>query len=1095
MFHRLSLFLLAALPLLAQSKGTINGDVTDATGAAIPGASVKVRSTAIGLERDTSTNDSGSFTVPNLPRGAYEVSVEAAGFKSLVRSGIDLDTDQAATLKLQLEVGQVSERVEVVANATPVDTANGDVSRLVTGSQLQNYALPGRNPYYMLGILPGIISRYGNFTTDFRATSYSMGALMINGGRKDTNFVTLDGVNNGRTRDLVQVNNILGVDFIEEVKVYTSRYAPEFGRSTGAQINFITRRATQNYHLSAYEFFLSDQFAARRFILGDKPRTRYHDYGFTLGGPIYIPGKWNTDKNKLFTFFGLEGRYVAGTNTKTSIVPTPQERAGDFSASRTVPIDPETRAPFPNNVIPASRISKLGQALQKIYPDPNFGGPGGNYVATRDQPTDNRDIIFRVDYNIKQNWQLMVRGLHGDQNFTSLFDNTGNNIPLFPVYRHRRGNNLSVALNTTINPSTVNEFTAGESDYREDFSLQGNGYQRQTWGVDYPELFAGNNGNRLPGVSLSNLTGVTGSNQPSYARTPTFIFRDNFSKIRGSHTIKTGFYWEQMNMNEVNQANDNGAFSFGNSSANPRNTGVPWANALLGYFDSYSESGPPAQTIYRAYARELYVQDSWRVTKRFTLEYGMRYSLISPWSSKWNNMVAFMQQFWDPAKAPQVAANGSIIPGTGDPYNGLVLPGSGFPDSAKGRVPAASDPAINQLFRGVPRGFNPVRKTNFQPRLSFAWDVFGDGKTAIRAGAGVFNGVTGIAYSGWYLGAKAPLVQSSTVTNGFADNPGSGIPNTTRFPIDAGALPADYKIPTVYSYSFGIQRQLPFQTVVDVSYVGNGGRHLSYGRPLNFLTPDQVAAHQGVDIRPFLPYRGLGTNISIVEPSATSEYNSLQLYVKRRSRDLSYSFAYTLGKNIGYGIEGVAFGIQDPTNRRPERSELEESRRHYLVVTHTYDPPWFRTQKGPAGRILGGWSLNGVWTWNTGRLYAPTLTSAPRQVANRPNVVGEWYLPPDQRTPLRWFNTAAFARPADYTYGNAGRWVIRGPGAFDFSAFALKEVRVVEKATLQFRIEAFNAFNHPYYTDVNTTLGQSTFGQVGGVSTQRYIQLGLKFMW
>src|SRR5260370_23888221 len=304
----------------------------------------------------------------------------------------------------------------------------------------------------------------------------------------------------------------------------------------------------------------------------------------------------------------------------------------------------------------------------------------------------------------------------------------------------------------------------------------------------------------MPAMSSSHMTGVTVSNQRSYARTPTVILRDNFTRIHASHTIKTGFYAERLKMNELSGANDNGSFIFGNSSSNPRNSGVPWANGLLGYFDTYSESGPPAQTIYQAYVLEFYGQDSWRVSQRLTLEYGLRYSLISPWSSMWNNEVAFIQRFWDPSKAPQVAANGTIVPGTGDPYNGLVLPGGGFPAAAAGRVAAAKDPAIQALFRGVPAGFNPLQKGNIQPRLSFAWDVFGNGKMAVRAGTGVFQGVTGIAYSGWYIGgARSPLVQSTMVTNRNGDNPASELPNTTPTPITAGATATTFTIRSSYT--------------------------------------------------------------------------------------------------------------------------------------------------------------------------------------------------------------------------------------------------------------------------------------------------------
>lgn len=1089
-----TLLLLVASSLLAQLKGTLNGDIVDSSGAAIPGAKVMIRSASIGLERDVTSNETGSFTVTSLPGGMFAVTVEAAGFKSLLLPAVRLETDQSLTLKLKMDVGQVSDRVEVTAEAPTVETTTGDISRLVTGTQLQNYALPGRNPYFMLGILPGVVSRYGNFTTDFRATSYSMGALTIDGNRKDTNFVTLDGINNGRIRDGVQVNNILGVDFIEEVKVFTSRYASEFGRSSGGQINFITRRGTQDFHLSAYEFFMSNEFAARTFVTGQDPRIRYHNYGFTLNGPAYLPKRWNTDKSKLFWFFGYEARYLAGFNQKGGILPTALERAGNFSASKVQPIDPDTGAPFPNGIIPVARISNLGRALQKIYPDPNYTGPGGNFLAFASQPTDNGDYIFRADYNLRQNTQLTVRGLHGDQNFISPFDNTGNNMPLFTVYRHRRGNNYAIGLNTAVSPTKVNEFSVGESDYRENFITQGEGYKRSTWGVTYPTIFGGSNGDRIPNVNISGLIGLSGSSQPSSATTPTFVVRDNFSWIHGKHNIKLGVYFESLNMNELNGANDNGSFSFANTSSNPRNTGVPFANALLGNFDAYSETGRSVQTVYHSSIREFYIQDSWRLTKRLTLEFGLRYSLIAPWGSLWNNEVAFMQRFWDPAKAPQVAANGTIVPGTGDVYNGLVLPGSGFPDGAKGRVAAASDPSLQALFRGIPAQFNPLDKAQLQPRIAIAWDPFGDGKTAIRAGFGHFTGTTGIAYSGWYLGARAPLVQSITITNGNADNPGGGSQNTTRTPIDAGALPAEYKMPDVFNYSLAVQRQLPFSTLVDVSYVGSSSRHLSMARNINQPTPDVIAAHQGVDLRPYYPYRGLGT-ISMAEPAATAQYHSMQVLVKRRMKELSYSFAYTLSKNMGYGIEGIAGGIQDPLNARADYSELEESRRHNIVITHTYEPPWFKNQKGFTGRVLGGWSVNGLWTWNTGRLYAPSLNAAPRQVATRPDLIGNWELPSDQRTLTRYFNTSAFARPADFTYGNAQKWLLRGGGSFDLSAFALKEIRIAERARLQLRLEAFNALNHPYYNDIGTTFGNSNFGQITGVATQRYIQLGGKFFW
>lgn len=1082
--------------MFAQTRGSISGEVVDASGAVVPGAKVTVNSAAIGLSRQATTNESGYFTVLTLPAGDYSVQVEANGFKTLNRTNIRIDADLAVNLRLQLEVGQVSESIDVSTDAPMVETANGEVSRLVTQQQLQNFALPGRNPVYMLGLIPGVISRYGNFMTDFRGGSYSMGGIQVNGQRKDTNFISVDGVNNGRNRDGVQQNNILGVDFIEEVKLQTTHYAPEYGRSTGAQINFITRRGTQDFHGSAYEFWFSDTLAACPYVVGcaSKGRTRYHNYGYTLGGPVYIPGKFNQDKSKLFFFVGFEGRYNAGSNQKTSQVPTSLERGGNFSLSSTKPIDPLSGERFPDDVIPTSRISALGRTLQQLYPDPNFN-QGGNFYAVASQPTKSYDQIYRVDYNIKPDWQLSIRAMPGSQDFTSWFDNTGNSIPLFEVNRKRYGDNYVATLNTVLGPTSVNEFSVGYSAYREGYSILGDGGKRATYGLNIPSLL-GNSPDRIPNVSINGLTGI-GSGQANYARTPTFIIRENFSKIIGSHTIKAGWYWESMNMNEVNNPTDNGRFSFASSASNPFNSRNPWANALLGYFDSYYESGPAVQTVYKAFDSEFYVQDSWRVNSRLSLEYGMRWALISPWGAQLNNVVAFMQQYWDPAKAPQVAANGTLIPGTGDPYNGLVMPGSGFPDGANGRIPVYSDPAVNALFRGVPEKFNPLRKTNFQPRLSLAWDMFGDGKVALRAGAGVFHGVQGIAYSGWYLGARAPIVQEVNVTNGNSANPGGGV-GAAQTVINADALPTDYKTPTMYNYSIGIQAQMPFKTQLDVSYVGNAGRQLSYRRPLNFLSPEEQKAHQGVDLRQFYPYRGLGT-INIVEPSTTSSFNSMQVGVRRRTGQLTYNVSYTLGKSVGYGNEGVASGIQDPTYLRAEKSELEESRRHYAVISHTWETPWQKQQHGLIGRLAGGWSVSGVWTLTTGRLFGLSMTSKAGTIASRPDVVGDWRLDSDERTLMRYFDTSAFARPADWTFGNAGKWVLRGPGSVDLSAFVLKDVKISdalnERLKLQLRLEVFNAMNHMNLGGFNTQLGNSAFGQINDIGSPRYMQIGAKIMF
>lgn len=1092
----LALLVLAGPAFAQYTRSRISGFVKDVTGAVIPGVNVTISSPAIGLTRTVATDDTGYYVASDLPSGTYQIVVEHPGFKAYRATDIRLDSDARLEVEVRLTVGAVAERIVVEAVAPPVDVNTGEIARQLSFEQVRELPLPGRNPYYMLGILPGAVARGGQFLGDFRGFSYSMGGIQINGQKKDTNFVTIDGINNSRVRDGVQVNNIVPIDFIEEVKILTTHYSPENGRTSGAQINYVTRRGTNAFHGGAFEFWSNDKLAAAYASLGirAKPRTRFHNYGWNIGGPIYIPGRWNTSKQKAFFFVGQEFRWLAGFNSKFANVPTPQELSGDFSQSLVKPIDPLTRLPFPNNRIPEARIGPNSRAIQKLFPAPNYTGPGGNYFSFSDQPQNSRDEIYRVDYNLKPRWLLSGRYTHGFQDFTSWYDNTGNNIPLFQANRGRSGNNFVLALNTTVGARTLNEFSVGYSDFRETFKLLGEGMKRSTYGFTFREVYPANRLGRIPTISISPYTAISPSGHPTKVATPTYVWRDNFTHNVGRHTLKFGMYLETTSMNDITQANDSGAFGFGASRQNPLSTGVALADALLGNFDGYSEAGEAIQVPYVTRQYEWYAQDSWKVRPNLSLEYGMRYAIIPPWRSKWNNISAFMISAYDPKKAPLVLPNGTLAPGTGDPLNGVVIPGSGFPSSAQSRFAALGD--LSRLFRGRPDGFVDTRYTNFQPRLSFAWDPFKTGKTSIRGGAGIFHGRSGIQNSGFMVGGNLPFVQQVSISNGQIDNPGGGTLFTVQTPVGIRAMPEEYKLPTVISYSFGVQRELPGRTLVDVSYVGNGGRHLLQSRELNWLSPEFQRANPGVDLRRFFPYYGLG-GLSLQETSATSSYNSLQVAVTRRLyRGLMYGVAYTLAKQIGYGIEGPSPSPQDPTNLRLERSLTEEDRRHNLVISYVYELPeitrkW-RARQAWMGHVLGGWQISGAMTFNTGRHFNPGLTSASGQVASRPNVSGNPNLPRDKRTLFKYFDTSVFSRPPAYTYGNSGRFVITGPGTNNFDFSAMKNFRIHEDVKLQFRAEIWNLFNHPSYNGVATTLGRGDFGGVNSFFAPRYMQLGLK---
>lgn len=1082
------LVLLAGSMAAAQtSSGVIAGRVLDPAGGAIAGAKVELRAPQIGLARTAATGETGNFVFLTLPPATYTITVAHPGFQTQEHTGIAITAEARVTLPVVLRLGEVTETVVVEGAAPLVDVATGETAREISAGQLQGLALAGRYSYMVLGLLPGVAARGGAFLSDFRSTSVSMGGLQINGQRKETNFISIDGVSNTQLRSGVSMNQRVGVDFVDEVKVLTTHYAAEYGRSTGTQIQFVTKRGSKDFHGSASNYLANDALNARRFLTGAKNPLRYNNPGWTLGGPVILPGKWNRNRDRLFFFAGQELRRLAGTGEQIAVVPTERERNLDFSASPQRPVDPAAGQPFPNGVIPQSRLSETGAALLKIWPRPNYTGPGGNFLSSRNQPIQSNDWIVRGDYNISRSLQLSGRVMRSRQSVTGPYDDTGNRIPLFEIETTETGWNAGGSLVATFGPSMVNEFVMGYAARREAYELLGEGANRSVYGLRFPEIFPGNRESRIPQINISGYSSISGSVHPTFFFTPSWIFRDNFSRLRGRHAFKTGFYYERMAMDDVTRANDNGTFTFGASAQNPLSTRSPLANAMLGIFDTYAEDSASFQAPYRTSVLEFYVQDTWRVRPNLSLEFGLRYSLIPTWWSASNALAAFRINAWDPAKAPQVAANGSLVPNTGDPFNGIVVPGS--------TLPANADPAAAGTVRNLPRGFFETGRKNFQPRVSFAWSPGRDGRTAIRGGAGVFRGVAGLRDSGFQLAGNPPFIQQVTITNGLASNPASGVLSTTRFPINATAFPGRFPLPLVVTYSLGVQRQLDQATLVDASYVGSTASYVLRSRPLNFVSPEVQAANQGRDLRPLYPYRGLG-NLNLVEPAANSLYSSLQTSLTRRLRNnLSYSFSYTLAKNIGYTYQGVASAPQNPLDYRSERSEIQESRRHYAVINGIYELPWMRSQPGLPGRVLGGWQLSAVATLGGGRLHSPTLTSAARQIATRPDVLRPPELPSGERSVFRWFDTTAFARPAAFTFGNAGNNIIRGPGIRTVDLFLLKNTRLTERVNVQFRAEAFNALNHPVYNEVSTNLGAANFGQITGAASSRAIQLGLRVLF
>jgi len=1130
----LALFALATPSHAQFDRGQISGVVRDSQGNVVPGATVRIIHEGTKLERTYVTDGSGYYSAPALLPGLYEVAVELAGFRKSVRTSVKLDGAAKVEVDAALTPGGVHETLTVMAEATPLQTSTGQVAKTIESRQIQDLMLNGRNPINLALLKPGVRGGAGGSLNSFQPDSLSTGGFNINGSRGDENLITIDGAIATRTRSSGAIIGTVNVDTVQEIQVLTASYMPEYGRSSGGQIRFVTKGGGRDFRGDLYEFYRDEGLDANSWSRNSSPLPEqnskpapftYHQFGYDVGGPVFVPGKFNTNRDKLFFFWAQEWIRYDREETNTRTVPTAAMRTGDFSEllnpgnpffGRAVIIrDPVTGQPFPGNVIPSNRISPNGVALLNTYPlpTPGFQRGSNNWIGTSPNPRRTRKDTLRLDFVPNSQNTISFRG---SQFRWTAIDAFRGDFPLARTDWSRPNDTASLSWTSTISSTLINEATFGWSRDRVFIEVfRGTDlFQRSKYGINYPYVFPGKEiEDKIPTVTVSGFSTIDGGPYPAYSAGPIWTFSDNVTHIRGRHTLKAGVFVEYSGEDDFDQINvlaqpgdtnnQNGRFEF--TDGRTGGTGLAVANTALGLFTNYGEIGKRSRTDWRALAIDVFVQDSWKLRDDLTMEGGLRYVYWPPWHAKLNNIAMFDPAFYDPSRAAVIDRSTGAITG-GDRFNGIVLPADGFPSEANGVIEAAGNPDYQRLFHGLPRGFSQTHKAVFEPRLGIAYRI--NDKTVIRLGGGIFHTRVTLNDS-TLLGGNPPIQFKVGVTNGVADQPTGG---TRRdFPLVMTMQDPVFKHPTAYNWSGSFQRQLPFDIAADVTYVGRMGLHLQRERNINQLQPGTIQANPGVNPNALRPYTGFAT-IRLSENAGRSIYHGLQLNLEKRFRGgLGFGVAYTLSRlrDNADDKRDILFNAFDDSGYW---GPSDNDRTHLFNIHYVYELPFWRNQDTLLKKVLGGWQVSGVTYFQSGRPIpiwrgddiagVGDTTAQPWDLVGDPNVSSPQFSQGRNVDQNFWFNPQAFAKPAPGTFGNAGRNPVRGPGFQSWDIALFKNIPLGGTKRVQIRAEFFNFPNHPNLGDpnlansgVSTDPASADFGRVLSKTGERNVQLGLKFMF
>jgi Carboxypeptidase regulatory-like domain len=1152
--------------------GQISGTLTDTQGGAVANAQVEVINEETAQARTVIADSEGNFVVTQLLPGTYSLIVTASGFKKFEQKGILLTANERVDVrKISLEVGDVNQTVTVTAEALYVQTESAERAGLISEAQIKNLSLKGRDYMGLVRLLPGVVDTAAREAPGWN----NLVGVNINGSRGGTLNLTLDGVSSLDTGSQLGPYLAPGLDAIGEVKVLLTNYQAEYGRSSGGTINVVIKNGTRDFHGGGFYFKRHEMFNANEYFNNatniPKQRYRFNYWGGHIGGPVIIPGTdFNKNRDKLFFFFSME--YLPRnypTRQGRLTYPTQLERNGDFSKSfsgvnasgNPIPFfirDPlktgtcnasDQTACFPGNVIPSNRIDPNGQKLLNIFPLPNFNDPALNFnnvfQSTVDQPR--REELLRMDWNITSKTTFYARGIQNYEAFKGdfAFVLASNIWPQFPINYQIESRGLVSTLIHTFNPTLTNELTFGVNRALQTVNpLNQEGIDRNDrlkLGLTLPQFYPAINPLNL----IPNATFVGVQNPPQLNIEQRFPFfgtnniwnwSDNVSKIWGAHNLKAGFYLEYTTRNAARASAFNSTFNFDNNTNNPLNTNHPFANTLIGSINSYTEANKKLDGHARYKNIEWFLQDNWKVNKRLTLDYGVRFYYIQPTISAGDNLAYFDPQLFDSSKQPRLVEPFCL--NNANPCSGANRVGR---NPVTGEILSAVKIGTFAGGSGTPfQGMNVVKESVLEspgidigPRVGFAYDIFGDGKTSVRGGIGIF-------YDRFNDDQVLQLVELPpnviTATANFTTIRDLLSTPLSVSPANVFAIQTNYDSPVVYNFSFGIQRDIGMNTVLDVAYVGSLARHLLQRRNINAVPYGARFQPSSIDrtvggTTPlpdnFLrPINGYG-NINLVEFASNSNYHSLQVQVNRRvTTNLAFGLSYTWSKamNLVDGNNNNVNPFIDPRIRNYGKAVYD--RTHNFVINYVYKLPGLSRywDNAVTRTALDGWEVSGITSFISGPPLGFTYTTVQGTdlvggsgdgVDSRVVLTGDPDLPKGERTRTRYFDTAVVRPPsrADFGIGNSPKDPIRGPGINNWDISIFKNFRLwgEGRVSMQYRLEMYNAFNHTQFGlvggvvnglggvdttarfDLNTGQQVNTrFGEYNGAREARRIVMGLK---